>query len=228
MILILTALEKEMSGFLSGMEEELPGILPGYSCRRGTLSGHETVLGVTGAGKTQASLMTGLYLRRFAPRAVFFAGIAGALNPAYRTGDLLVARDCLHHDINLSSLGIPTGQIPGRPERVFPADPVLLGAGLSFHPGGYRLWTGRILTGDTLVTAMDPEMAALEGDAVDMEGASAAFAAGLFSVPFLMVRLISDRVGSEGSGRGVARMMRLAGERCANVITHILNQIPPD
>ena len=223
MILILTALEKEMAGFLSGGEEALPGVLPGYSCRKGIVSGHEAVWGVTGAGKTQASLMTGLYLRHFAPKAVFFAGIAGALNPAYRTGDVLVAGDCLHHDIDLSALGIPIGQMPGRPERVFSADSALVEAALSFRPGGYRLWTGRVLTGDTLVTAGDPGMAALEGDAVDMEGASAAFAAELFSVPFLMVRLISDRVGSEGSGRGVSRMMRLAGERCGAVIRHILN-----
>jgi len=221
MILILTALEKEMEGFLSGSEQKLPAVLPGYSCWRGRFSENEAVFAVTGAGKTQASLMTGLYLRLFAPRAVFFAGIAGALNRDFRTGDVLLARDCLHHDIDLSALGIPIGQIPGRGERIFPADPTLLKAGLSFHPRGYRLWTGRVLTGDTLVTTRDPTLAALEGDAVDMEGASAAFAAGLFSVPFLMVRLISDRVGSDGGGGGISRMMRLAGERCAAVIGHI-------
>lgn len=223
MILVLAALEKEMEGFLTGEEVKLPEVLPGYSCWKGSVSGHEAVFALTGAGKTQASLMTGLYLRQFAPEAVFFTGIAGALNPDYRTGDLLLARDCLHHDIDLSALGIPTGQIPGRGERIIPADPALLNAACSFRPRGYRLWTGRVLTGDTLVTVLEPGMAALEGDGVDMEGASAAFAAGLFSVPFLMVRLISDRVGAEGGGGGISRMMRLAGERCADVISHIVN-----
>lgn len=221
--MILTALEKEMAGFLSGSETELPGVLPGYACWKGSISGVEAVLGVTGAGKTQASLMTGLYLRQYTPSAVFFAGIAGSLNPAFRTGDVLIARDCLHHDIDLSALGLPTGQIPGRPERVFAADSALADGALSFHPKGYKLWAGRVLTGDTLVTAPDALTASLDGDAVDMEGASAAFVAGLFSVPFLMVRLISDRVGSGGGGRGISRMMRLAGERCGDVIRHIVS-----
>ena len=222
MVLILTALEKEMEGFLSGTEAELTPLLPGYPCRQGRVAGKDAVWGVTGAGKTQAALMTGLYLRQFSPEALFFAGIAGALNRDYRTGDLLLVRDCLHHDIHMPSLGIPVGQMPGRGERLFTADPDLFEAGLSYHPKGYKMRTGRILTGDTLVTAPDPGLGALGGDAVDMEGASAAFAAGLFSVPFLMIRLISDRVGSAEAGRGISRLMKLSGQRCAAAIAHIL------
>lgn len=221
MVLILAAMEGEISGVVARTENPRQGELLGYPYWEGVYQDHPVVFGITGAGKSLASLMTGRYLALFSPDEVIFIGIAGALNPLYRPGDLLLVRDCLHYDIDLSPLNLPVGQIPGRKERIFPANAQLLKAAAGYRPKGFRLWTGRVLTGDGFVTEDRPLFHSLEGDAVDMEGASAALAAHLSGTPFLMVRMISDRVGQSGGVSGLGRMMRRAGERCGDILDHI-------
>ena len=226
MVMILAAMAGEIRRLAESAEALRLGDIQGFPHWEGKFGDHSVLFGVTGAGKSLASLMTGRYLDRFAPEAVFYIGIAGALNPLYRPGDILTARDCIHHDIDLTPLGLPRGQIPGRHERVFPADPGLLKAAGEYRPRGFRLWTGRILTGDRFVVTADPFFETLRGDAVDMEGASAALAASLAGTPFLLIRMISDQVG-QNLPTGLGKMMRRSAERCGALVTHLLETHPP-
>lgn len=223
MVAVLAALEGEIRLIAESAETLQPGKILGFPHWMGKFGGHSVLFGVTGAGKSLASLMTGQYLDHFDPEAVFFIGIAGALNPLYKIGDILVARDCVHYDIDLSPLGFLPGQIPGRQERIFPADPRLLKAAQSYCPRGLRLWTGRILTGDRFVKEIDPLFETLQGDAVDMEGASAALTASLANTPFLMIRMISDKAGQSAPAKFKA-MARLSAERCGGLLSHILKE----
>lgn len=102
------------------------------------------------------------------PRALLAVGFCGALSPALRAGDLVVADVVVHEN---------TGE-------AFPADTVMAAAAPGRH--------------GTLVTAMavartPADRAALEGIAVDLESAAVARAARDADVPFLALRAVSDR-----------------------------------
>ena len=91
-IVILTAREldyKAVRDRLSGIREP-----PGASGTRfevGSLGAGEVVLAVSGEGTQGAAALAERVIRVFAPRAVFFVGMAEALKPGVRPGDVVVA-----------------------------------------------------------------------------------------------------------------------------------------
>ena len=54
--------------------------------------------------------------------AVINTGIAGSLNKEINIGDIVLATDVLHHDMDATGFGYPKGQIPQMQEFSFPGD----------------------------------------------------------------------------------------------------------
>ncbi|MBN2051130.1 MAG: hypothetical protein JW760_11830, partial [Spirochaetales bacterium] len=67
------------------------------------------------------------------------------------------------------------------------------------------------------------KIAALKGDAVDMEGAAAALPAYLGRVPYLLIRSISDQVRS-GPVKGFRGIVRQGSARCLELVRWILRR----
>ena len=177
----------------------------------GRFASREAAVVETLVGKAAAAAATAWALDRFAPRAAFFAGVAGALNPELKAGDLLVARDAVQWDVDLTPFGRAPGEL-ATGERFIPADPKL-SAVLARAAGGHR---GRVASGDRFVN--DAELAAwiratFAADVVEMEGAPALWTARRLGVPMALLRVVSDAAsaGSEGDfaaflAEGSARM----------------------
>ena len=47
----------------------------------------------SGVGKVYAAMTTQWLIQEFQPSAVLFTGVAGALNPSYEVGDIVLAQD---------------------------------------------------------------------------------------------------------------------------------------
>jgi 5'-methylthioadenosine/S-adenosylhomocysteine nucleosidase len=114
-------------------------------------------------------------------------------------GDVVVSRDCIHHDMDVRALGFVRGHIPFTDFRIFWGDEALLKKALSARlESGHRVAAGRILTGDQFISGARHETHGhltdeLEGDAVDMESAAIAQACFVNEIPFLSVRTLSDK-----------------------------------
>jgi nucleoside phosphorylase len=81
--------------------------------------------------------------------------------------------------------------------RFFKTDSELLEKALKWNPGGFKVVQGRIITGDSFFTqTLQSDKAdlikKLGAYAVDMEGAAAGAAAGMYGIPFFLARVISD------------------------------------
>jgi adenosylhomocysteine nucleosidase/adenosylhomocysteine/aminodeoxyfutalosine nucleosidase len=100
--------------------------------------------------------------------------------------------------MNAISLGFQRGEIPYSPYRILACDTGLVDLAMRCVPEAGKVVTGRILTGDQFITnrtlkSMQYLYDDLAGDAVEMEGASVGLVATVNRIPFLLIRVISDR-----------------------------------
>jgi adenosylhomocysteine nucleosidase len=102
-VLVLGAIPQESELVEWALAGKKKGTLEGFPYLRGTIGGRPTVLAVTGIGKTNASLITTLFVEHFKPCCVVMTGTASRINPAVRNGDVIVGAVTCNHDFG--SLG---------------------------------------------------------------------------------------------------------------------------
>ena len=240
MIALLGALDEEITGLVSGLEEERHGDWKGFTFHRGLLDGKSVVIAKVGVGKSLAAMLTQKIIDEFLPECLILTGVAGAINPDLDIGDTVVARDCLQHDVDVTALGLKRGAIPFRSFRVFTCDERLVQFARSCEPSADapgatdeartpKVAVGRVLTGDTFLGRGMFESRRylrdeLSGDAVEMEGASMALTATVNELPFLIIRTISDRADGK-AGVNFRRFMPWASRNSMRFVRHILRQM---
>jgi adenosylhomocysteine nucleosidase len=164
-----------------------------------TAAAHPVALALTGIGKVNAALSAALLITALRPAAVLMLGVAGALAPGLQIGDVILARETAqydygrrYHDHDLALAPMNRSTTARHPER-FPADPVWLAR--VARSAGIQLMVGTVISGDTLVIAVDARQALhtrFAALACDMESAAVAQVCAELAVPFLAVRAISD------------------------------------
>ena len=219
-IAILAALHEELSGVLARWPDEQRERAAGRDVWRGHWHGREVLACLSRVGKVAAATTAALLIERYGAQAIVMTGVAGALHPALRVGDVVLARELLQHDMDASPL-FPRHQVPlygrsrfatdaplserlGDAARRALADPVAtLGAeavaAFALHQPAVH--EGLIVSGDRFVATV-AESAALRAElpdalAVDMEGAAVAQVCHDYGVPFAMLRTISDRADDD-------------------------------
>ncbi|GAA5334260.1 5'-methylthioadenosine/S-adenosylhomocysteine nucleosidase [Thermus hydrothermalis] len=205
------AAEPEEAGAIRealGAEKVLEAPFPLYQ-------GEGVLVAETGVGKVAAAMAVAHVLTRFAPRESFFLGVAGALDPALRALDLLLAEEAVQWDVDLT----PFGRAPGETAlgvRFFPSDPGLLArAERAASALGFPHKRGVVATGDRfLADRKEAErLRALHGaHAVEMEGAAALMVAYRFRHPMALVRAVTDGAG-EGAEGDFQAFLREASRR---------------
>jgi len=198
MIAIFSALSSEIDATAGALEAPVVSSFAGREISVGTLFGTEVAVGFTGVGKVLAAMTMQGVIDRFRPESILFLGIAGSLNQKYDIGDVIVAADCLQHDFDATRFGFLRGEIPYEKIVELPGDEKLVDLASRWKPGGRSVHIGRILSGDRFVSTAheSPDThlrEELQKNTVDMESAAAALVAHLNGVPFLVVRIISDK-----------------------------------
>lgn len=174
------------------------------------------MLALSGIGKVAAASTATLMLHSFQARALVFTGVAGGLRHGVNVGDVVVARQLLQHDLDVSPL-FPRFVVPSSDRSHFDVDTglanalaeaaqrcldgadALLGAATRhlFNIEHASLHCGLIVSGDRFVSsaAHSHELRELlpEALAVEMEGAAVAQVCADAGVPFAVLRCISDR-----------------------------------
>jgi 5'-methylthioadenosine/S-adenosylhomocysteine nucleosidase len=192
------------------------------------LFGQDVVIVKSGVGKAFAALVTQKLIDTFQPKAIVFTGVAGALNPNYEVGDIVVAHDCVQHDLNTTALGIPRGHVPYTDYRFFETDVQLKTLALAAQTE-HTLHSGRIVTGDQFLTQKEMHdyqylTTELQGDAVEMEGAAVGFVCAVNAIPFLLIRTISDKADDE-AGHSYTEFLPLVAHNSVVVIKHLFNAL---
>ncbi|MBI2483137.1 5'-methylthioadenosine/S-adenosylhomocysteine nucleosidase [Candidatus Uhrbacteria bacterium] len=149
-----------------------------------------------GVGKVNAALAVA-EARTWNPRCIISIGTAGALAPELDIGDVVVVRHAIQHDVDASPLGFPRGTIPLESVHSWDAHPALVAtAERTIRALGFRVITGGVASGERFVTH-DAERTWIHtqfGSAcIDMETGAIAHACAKLQVPWIGIRIISDR-----------------------------------
>lgn len=172
----------------------------GMTFYKGILHNQEIVLARSGIGKVNAAVCAQLMITLFDIDYLINSGVAGTLHPSINQGDIVISTDAVQHDVDVTALGDPLGEIPRLGVTFFKADEALISlAGkatdnLNFE--GVTTFKGRVASGDQFVaggTSKDRIQSHFAPSAVEMEGAAIAHVAYLNSVPYVIIRSISDK-----------------------------------
>ena len=227
---IIGALPEEVEQFKLAIRDPVMVSEGRFTLFEGMLEGQKVVLAKCGIGKVNAAMVTQLLLRYGAER-VIFTGVAGAVAEGLEVGDLVVGRDAVQHDIDLTALGYEPGQVPEEPvswstDERLRALALEVARELAGAEGfeGVTVVEGRIASGDQFVA--DPERVRWLRDTfgascVEMEGAAVAQTCANWDVPFLVIRSISDVAGHD-AGIDFLTFTPLAAQRAKEVVRGML------
>ena len=229
MVLILCAMKEEVADISVNIKDKERISYFNLPFYEGKLFGKRVVVGMTGVGKVMSAMVLQKLIDIYKPEAVVFAGIAGAVNPDLEIGDVVISKDCLQHDLDATTLGFKLGEIPYTGMRIVEADKKMFDAAISYHSSISKVVAGRILTGDQFISEKSEERRKiftdeLEGDAVEMEGASVGFVAQMNKIPFILVRVISDRADGNAP-KNFKSFLKKSSEQITDIVNHIVEKL---
>lgn len=196
---IIGAMELEVEELKAAMTVSEIVKKAGMDFYEGTLSGVSAVVVRSGIGKVNAALCTQILVDLFHVTHIINTGVAGSLNPKLDIGDILISRDALHHDMDVTIFGYKPGEVPQLGLREFPADEKLAKLAKEIcekvNPDIHAI-LGRVVSGDQFISGSEIKERLIreyQGDCAEMEGASIAHGAYLNGIPFVIIRAISDK-----------------------------------
>lgn len=193
-----------MHGEVQGLKEQMQNITVtqkfGMEFYQGTLHGVAVTVVQSGVGKVNAGICATLLIDAFGADKVINTGIAGSLDNQIDIGDVVLSTDAVQHDVDATGFGTYAyGEIPGLGTVSFPADETLLLAAetacKTVNPD-IKVFRGRIVSGDQFVADSQKKdwlRSQFQGSCTEMEGAAIAQAAYRSGIPFLIIRVISDK-----------------------------------
>ena len=199
MIGIICALSIEVEGLEKLLQNKEEHTYAKMRFVSGTIGSKEVVLTECGIGKVNAAMSAQVMIDHYSPTVIINSGIAGSVSRQLKIGDIVISKDCVQHDFDGTQMGDPKGLIQYNDEKRIdiPADMdtanKLYNACRDIENTNVLL--GRIATGDIFVAekalrqSIADEFSAL---ACEMEGGAVAQVCYRNSVPFAVLRCISD------------------------------------
>ena len=205
MIGIICAMDEEAAPFDASFSEVKREVLFGRTFRVGALSDRDVVLVISGIGTTNAAIATTLLIERYGVERVVMSGVAGGIG-TLSLGDVLIARTCVYHDVDVTAFGYAPGQLPGEPERYEASDAPIIADRLG-------ITAGVIASGNTFVSD-SARLARIRdsfgADALDMESCAVAHVCTRAHVPWTIVRAMSDGADETAGASFEARLAEVA------------------
>jgi len=222
MIGLISAMEEEVSRFKEHLRIAKTVRYAMIDFHVGILNGQKVVLVKSGIGKVNAAVAAQILVDRFSVKSVIVSGLAGSLVPTLRRGDVVVSNFVVQYDVDLTSFGRRTGEIPNI-ARLLEADSSLVHIAAEVFEQldeqevkNRNLIVGTIATGDAFVSNpqkvrwLQREFGAV---AAEMEGGAVGQVCSMNDVPFIAIRVISD----SGGGAAADEFLQFLSE--ASVLT---------
>lgn len=227
---IIGAMDVEVEHLVSELEEDQPFEHFGRVFHDGVLHGVPAVVAMCGDGKVNAALCAQTLIDRFGVTCVINTGIAGSLDNRINIGDLVVSTDALHHDADLTPLGYEPGFIPSLDTVAFAADDELrelvvrVAHEVAPEIGVYE---GRVASGDQFISSVEQKHRIVEtfgAICAEMEGAAIGHVCHLARIPFVIIRVISDKA-DEPASVDYPTFKQEAALHCSQIVEHVISQL---
>lgn len=178
----------------------------------GRVGNNEVILMQCGIGKVNAALRTYSLIETYHPDLVVNSGVAGGLDESMGIGSVLVADGVAYHDVWCGP-GTEYGAADGFPQIMLPSENVLAVMRRLNTENNHGWHFGLICSGDKFISTPE-EVKEIkshfpQGLACDMESAAIAQTCSMCGVPFMVVRVLSDR---PGGGENISEYQNFWGE----------------
>ncbi len=214
---IMGAMPEEIDGIIALMDNPQRTIIGMRAYTSGTINGIKAVVVFSRWGKVAASATTATLIHVYNITELIFTGVAGAIDPTLRIGDIVIAKRLIQHDLDarplMARFEIPllgmtylecsderTGQVKDA------ISPLIINGTLRENIGkdvlaefgidNPNLHIGDIASGDQFFSAEVQKQQLNEALptvlCVEMEGAAVAQVCYEHKVPFTVIRTISD------------------------------------
>ena len=205
MIGIIGAMEEEVAHLKEAMQVEKTVERAAMTFVKGKLDGKDVVVVRSGIGKVNAGICAQILADLFEVDTLINTGVAGSLDAAIDIGDIVISTDAVQHDMDVSALGDPVGQIPRMDTFAFPADERLVQLAVQANEKAnpdIHTFTGRVVSGDQFVSdgaVKERLVTQFQAKCTEMEGAAIAQAAYLNKISCVIIRAISDKADNSST-----------------------------
>ena len=205
MIGIIGAMDEEVAILKESMEVQDTMERAGITFVKGIMSGKEVVVVRSGIGKVNMGICAQILIDCFGVDTLINTGVAGSLDADINIGDIVISTDAVQHDMDVSMLGDPVGQIPRMDTLSFPADEELVKKAVAANEKAnpdIHTFTGRVASGDQFISDKEVKeriVSLFHPMCVEMEGAGIAQAAYLNKVSYVIIRAISDKADNSAT-----------------------------
>lgn len=200
---IIGAMDCEVNSIVDLLEDYLVREICGLSVHTGTYKGLSISVVKCGVGKVNAAMCAQVLIDRCDAEILINTGIAGAISNELKVGDVVVSKDAVEHDFNATGVGYSQGEIPDQKTSKYPADKNLIAmiknCDFSSKIDG-KVVVGSIVSGDIFVSKEKTKQFIRKNFnalCCEMEGAAIAHVAHKNSIPYLIVRSISDSASDD-------------------------------
>ena len=226
-IAIMGAMPEEIAPLLERVEDVKKVDYANNSYYEATYRGKELVIAYSKIGKVFSSLTATTLLEKFGCSTLLFSGVAGAINPNLKIGDLIIANKLCQHDLDISIFGHDFGYVPEGAKFVESDEKLIEIAKEVASKNNLSVIEGTIATGDQFVASNERKefiYTNFQADALEMEGASVAVVCDALNVPFFILRAISD-TANDDAGVDFDEFMVGSAKISANFILDIVDSI---
>ncbi len=219
-------------GILAPMPEEIELIIQNMKVEsvyesgrrkyyKGMFSGKECVVALSRIGKIASSVTAAVMIEKFGIDQLIVCGVAGGIAPHLKTGDVVVADQCVQHDLDARPL-FPQFEAPLLNKAFFSCDPLLVETAMQsssdflqndlrkyisqedmefFSLHSATLYKGQLCCGDQFIGSK-AQLTKIRTDlpntlCVEMEGGAVGQVCYEYNIPYVVIRTISD--GSDDS-----------------------------
>ena len=196
----------------------------------GSLNGANVVVVRSGIGKVNAALCVQILVDVFQVSHIINTGVAGSLNADLDIGDILISKDAVHHDMDVTIFSYQLGEVTQKGVREFHADERLAALAESscrkVNPE-INVRLGHVVSGDQFISSKEVKERLINlfhGDCAEMEGASIAHSAYLNKVPFVIIRAISDKA-DDSAQMDYPTFERAAAKHSARLVKDLVAKI---
>jgi len=192
-----------------------------------TYNGLDIVIAYSKIGKVFASLTASTLIEKFSCDTLLFSGVAGAINPDLKIGDLIIADKLCQHDLDITAFGHPHGFVPGGEVFIETSKELRELAKDVALENGLKVLEGTIATGDQFVNSTQRKdfiESTFNADALEMEGASVAVVCDALNVPFFILRAISDSADMD-AGFDFDEFLKSSAIESANYLIKIVEKL---
>ena len=201
-IAIMGAMPEEIAPILEKLGNYTTSEYAGNTYYEASYKGVELVIAYSKIGKVFSTLTATTMIEHFGAKKLLFSGVAGAISPSLKVGDLIVATKLSQHDLDISAFGHPFGYVPEGAVFVEADSRMIAMSKEVASEMGKTVKEGIIATGDQFVANEERKNwigKEFNADALEMEGGSVAVVCNALDIPFFILRAISDAADMDAS-----------------------------